>query len=30
MHAFNDLIFVILTVACFVGLLGFIRALVRI
>lgn len=30
MHALQDLIFVSLTVACFVALLGFVRALVRI
>ncbi|CAM4032115.1 hypothetical protein COAQ111491_00265 [Comamonas aquatilis] len=30
MHALQDLIFVSLTVVCFVALLGFVRALVRI
>lgn len=30
MHALQDLIFVSLTVVCFVGLLCFVRALVRI
>ena len=30
MHALQDLIFVGLTLACFVALLGFVRALARI
>lgn len=30
MHALQDLIFVSLTVICFVGLLSFVRALARI
>jgi hypothetical protein len=30
MHMLQDLVFVSLTLVCFVGLLGFVRALVRI
>ena len=30
MHVLQDILFVGLTVACFVGLLGLVRALVRI